>query len=93
MVQLQLDAGIDQLWAIIRVHLFDLSPTAEVFDSPDHRVSVSPRSRISHNKSSVYVPNDERIPALHFMISRCRHEVERQQVSEHLDLPLEGSCS
>ena len=90
MVQLQLDAGIDQLWAIIRVHLFDLSPTAEMFDSPDNGVSVSPRSWISHNESSVYVPNDERIPALHFMISRCRHEVECHHVPECLDLLLKA---
>ena len=90
MVQLQLDAGIDQFWAIIRVRPFDLSPTAKVFDSPDNRVSVSPCSWISHNEASVYVPNDERIPALHFMISRCRREVQRHQVSERLDLPLEA---
>ena len=68
-VQFQLHACIDQFRAIIRVYLLDLPPPAEVLDGPDDGVSVSSRSWLSHDSSGIYVPNNERIPAFHFMIS------------------------
>ena len=61
-VQFQFHACVDQFWTIVRVHLLDLPPPAEVLDSSDNRVSIPSRSWISHDKPGIYVSNDERIP-------------------------------
>ena len=68
-VQFQFHACVDQFWTIVRVHLLDLAPPAEVLDGSDNGVSVPSRSWISHDKPGIYVSNDERIPAFHLMVS------------------------